>query len=144
MRPQRQKIVDGKYGDCFAACIASILELPIEVIPNDHSPGAHFTRSSFLRQFGLTIECDNPKGAIWKSHPWIASVKSLNYGEGTHAIVMHEGGRVLFDPSTKKRYKKGQLLLGEDIVVAGWDFAIEDFSKLGNLQKYREQLGFIK
>jgi hypothetical protein len=32
MRPQRQKIVDGKYGDCFAACIASILELPIEVI----------------------------------------------------------------------------------------------------------------
>lgn len=142
MRPQKQKIVNNKYGDCFAACIASILELPIEVIPNDHSPNYHFTYTSFLGQFGLTLECDSPKGAIWKPHPWIASVKSLNYSEGIHSIVMHDGGLVLFDPSTKKRYKTGEILLGKNIVVAGWDFAIQDFSKLENLQKYREQLGY--
>lgn len=140
MKPQKQKIVNDKYGDCFAACIASILELPIEVVPNDHGPGSHFTRTSFLRQFGLGIECHNPQGPIWKTHPWIASVKSLNYEGGTHAIIMHEGGRVLFDPSTKKCYKKGQLLLGKDIVVAGWDFVITDFSKLDNLRIYKERL----
>jgi len=144
MIPQRQRIVHNKYGDCHAACVASILELPIEVIPNDHSPAHHFVMRSFLGQFGLGLECQNPQGPIWKTHPWIASVKSINYGEGTHAIIMHQGGEVLFDPSTKKRYKKGESLLGKDVVLAGWDFVITDFSKIGNLQKFREQLGFTK
>lgn len=34
MRPVYQTICDFKKGNCFAACIASILELPLEEVPN--------------------------------------------------------------------------------------------------------------
>ncbi len=45
MKPVFQSIVDVGRGDCFAACLASLLELPLEEIPNFRA-----------------IEADNPKG----------------------------------------------------------------------------------
>ena len=137
---QRQRVVDSGMGDCFAACMASLLELPIEVMPNDHSSTWWTTWYNFLAQFGLEINYSGAKGAIWASHPWIASVKSKNYKDGTHAIVMHNGGQVLFDPSTKKRHRKGTYLGGKGIVVGGYRITVSDFSKLHLLEKYRQKL----
>lgn len=137
---QKQRVTDNTMGDCFAACMASLLELPIEVVPNDHSPEHWLVWQQFLSQFGLEMSYDSSKGPIWASNPWIASVKSKNYDEITHAIIMHNGGEVLFDPSNKKRYRKGEYLGGEDIIVGGYIITVSDFSKLHKLQEYRDKL----
>lgn len=34
MKPVNQTIVDKDIGDCLRACVASLLEIPIEVVPN--------------------------------------------------------------------------------------------------------------
>lgn len=139
MKKQKQKVVHQGYGDCFAACLATLLELPIEVVPNDHSEEYFNVYHTFLRQFGLELGYHGAKGPIWQDYPWIASVKSQNYNT-THAIIMDGGGNVLFDPSTKKVYRKGTYLLGKDIVLGGYTIQVSDFSKLHKLQEYREKL----
>jgi hypothetical protein len=140
MKPQKQRVFSSKMGDCFAACMASLLELPIEVVPNDHSPMYWSVWRTWLSQFGLEMRYSSAKGPIWASHPWIASVKSLNYPAGTtHAILM-DGHWVLFDPSTKKRYRKGTSLLGEEDVVGGYIIEVSNFTKLHKLQEYRDKL----
>jgi hypothetical protein len=120
--------------------MASVLELPLEVMPNDHSDAWWSIWDRFLEQFGIEMTYGNPNGPIWSESPWIASVKSKNYKDTTHAIVMHEGGKVLFDPSTAKTYRTGQSLLGKDIVKGGYIFRISDFSKLHKLNEYRSKL----
>lgn len=139
MKKVKQRIVSPRYGDCFGACLASILELPIEVIPNDHSPIWFNIQKMYLNQFGLSLTFHGSKGPIWDDSPWIASVKSKNYEGVTHAIIM-QGTEVLFDPSTKDSYKKGTTLLGEDIVIGGYIIRVSDFSRLCKLDEYRSML----
>lgn len=140
MKEQRQRITSPRMGDCFAACMASLLELPLEVLPNDHTDRWWHVWRDFLAQFGLETTYHGSQGAIWACHPWIASVKSKNYSNGTtHAIIMHEGGKVLFDPSTKKRYRKGTYLKG-GTVVGGYVITVSDFTLLHKLEEYRRYL----
>lgn len=139
----RQRTVNPRYGDCFGACLASLLELPIEVVPNDHSPRWMAIQRLFLGQFGIELTFHGSDGPIWCDAPWIASVRSKNYYNGTHAIIM-QGQDVLFDPSTKNRYKKGESLLGEGIVNGGYIMRISDFSLLKNLEEYRASLNGVK
>lgn len=142
MRLVSQKIFHPGIGDCFRACMASLLDLPSEVLPNDFSPAWRSNWQNYLKQFGITLSHDSraDKPIIWLSTPWIATVKSLNYKDGLHAILMHEGGIVLHDPSIKKRYKAGRSLLGEDIVVSGTHLIVDDASLLHRLNEYRLQL----
>jgi hypothetical protein len=113
--------------------------LPIEVIPNDHSETWWGVQKLFLSQFGLSLSFHNAQSPIWGDSPWIASVRSKNYEGGGHAIIM-QGSEVLFDPSTKPGYKKGEYLLGNDIVVGGYIMRVSDFSLLHKLNDYREKL----
>ena len=79
--------------------------------------------------------------AIWRESYWIANVKSKNYTDGTtHAIIMH-GTQVAFDPSTKKRYRKGLSLLSGDVVQGGWWVEVIDPSLLYKFQQYKEANG---
>jgi len=139
MKRVKQRTANPQYGDCFGACIASLLELPIEVVPNDHSPSWFQIQKLFLGQFGLEMTFHNSQGPIWSDSPWIASVKSKNYPTGTHAIIM-QGQDVLWDPSTKSRFKKGTNLLGSNEVVGGYIVRVCDFSLLPKLAEYRAQL----
>lgn len=135
----RQLISDPVIGDCFRACMATLLQLPPEILPNDHSPHWWFTWRDFLSQFGLELTTGGSKDAIWCSTPWIASVPSLNYETEYHAILMHMGGKVLHDPSTKKRYKTG-IYIGSDIVREGKHLVVADTQKLHRLEEYRKEL----
>jgi hypothetical protein len=49
-----------------------------------------------------------------------------------------QGHRVAFDPSTKKRYKKGTPML--DVVTSGTYFVVDDFTQIHRLHEYRERL----
>lgn len=141
MKKYRQLVVDDRVGDCFRACMATLLQLPPEVLPNDHSPMWHVNWLNYLSQFGLTLSPENRADqAIWCSQPWIASVRSLNYKGINHAILMHKGGTVFWDPSTKKRYRTGTSLLGKDAVVGGQRIEVEDAMKLHRLNDYRQWL----
>lgn len=113
------------------------MELPNnDEMPNDHTSEWHFRWQEWLAQFGLSLEFDSKR--IWRETYWIASVPSKNLESATHAIVM-QGSRVAFDPSNKRRYRKGQNLIGEDIVDGGWWFEVADFSRLHKLNEYRNR-----
>jgi hypothetical protein len=116
--------------DCFRACIASILELPIEALPEDHfipDRDDWFERTSdyLTEHFGLhAVKCAVPTyggldgleptvafgdWTIPKRGYWIATVNSINLprldddGEPQrHAVVMH-GINIVWDPSTKRK-----------------------------------------
>lgn len=140
MKPVKQRTVNPQYGDCFPACLASLLELPIEVIPNGHSGSWFRVIKTFLDEFGLDLTFHNSKGPIWADSPWIASVKSKNYGDGTTHDIIMQNAEVLFDPSTKSTYKKGMYLGGSDIVIGGYIMRVSDFSLLHKLEEYRKKL----
>ena len=100
MKPVNQT-VRGKLGNCFAACVASILELPIESLPDhfvDEEGNAddHWVDLwvDFLRPYGLGIIYADamfsrqPQGyaiaeMAVKDHPWNHAVVCLN-GEVVH------------------------------------------------------------
>lgn len=139
MKKYRQQVTSNKIGDCFRACMATVLQLPPEVLPNDHSPAWHSIWASFLRQFGLDLVFGSRKDAIWMDGFWIASVKSINFKETTHAIVM-DGSTVYHDPSNKKRYRTGMGLLGNEAVNGGYHLVVDDASLLHRLEEYRQKI----
>lgn len=141
MKKYSQLVFGEGYGDCFRACMATILQLPIEVLPNDHSPMWPFAWKQLLRQFGLETVDGNAQGPIWLEGFWIASVPSLNLpAPSTHAIVMHNTSRVFHDPSRRKRYRAGTNMLGKNIVIGGTHLIVEDASRLHRLDEYRQKL----
>ena len=128
MQKNKQLVVDKEKGDCFRACLTSILELPNDPkLPNCDDIEWLNKWHSFLYDFGLTLAFEQK--ACWRQGYWIASVKSKNYADTTHAIVM-QGSKVAFDPSTKKRYRIGKTLLGKDVVQGGYFLEVLDPSKI--------------
>lgn len=128
MKGVKQKIVNKKTGDCFRACVASILEMPNDnKLPNAHGGDWFGAWYEFFGKMGLAISFD--RVAIWREGYWIASVKSKNFKNTSHAIVM-KGDAVAFDPSTKKTHRKGTNLLGRGVVNGGYWIEVSDFTKL--------------
>lgn len=124
---QKQKIVSTENGDCFRACVASIMELQNDdQLPNEHGGDWLGPWFKYFKKIGLRLGFD--RLAIWRDSYWIASVPSKNYEDVTHSIVMH-GDKVAFDPSTKKKYRRGMNLIGRDIVKFGYWIEISDISK---------------
>jgi len=103
--------------NCFAACIASILEVHSDEIPCLHSYGNYGDEwfrqwnADLLEKFGITI-IEIAENAIlegvwfFTAGYWIASVPSLNLIGKNHCIVMFDD-KVVFDPSPKKNYDVG-------------------------------------
>jgi len=104
MKPVYQKVIEQGKGDCWRACIASILELDIDEVPNfvgdsDHTKGitADTLCRDWLKERGLYIV----ELLLWNDKPWdlsinfwyiggaycIASVPSQRFKHGTHAVV---------------------------------------------------------
>lgn len=94
----------GQFGNCLTACVASILELPIEQVPNfiefDKGNGEYLqVFNDFLGQYGyqaLTIFLSV------LDETWIPSGYHLIYGyseEGVkHAVVGYQG-KIVHDPA---------------------------------------------
>jgi hypothetical protein len=106
MVPVEQTILAPPKGDCFRACIASILELPIEEVPNP-APEDHWWKAwhGWLLPLGLQLVEWSPA----KDEPtccpllgyWIATVSSP--GACNHCLVMRDD-EIVWDPApTQKR-----------------------------------------
>jgi len=129
-RKNIQKVVDAKNGDCFRACITSLLGIENDdSLPTGGDPEWFFNWSKFLNRLGLEIHYEQT--ACWRSGLWIASVKSKNFENVTHAIIMNSQ-EVYFDPSPKEGYATGENLLGKNIVSGGWYFEVIDIRRFFN------------
>lgn len=103
MKPVMQTVT-GTSGNCMAACLASVLELPIEAVPNFCDAGPDDTDywnacRAWLRQFGLgiiTMTFTSP--AQWRtlrlSGHHIVSGPSPRIDGMHHATVWHKGAMV--------------------------------------------------
>lgn len=91
-----KKVFQTKYGDdgnCMAACIASVLELPLVDIPRDSELATVNEWRDYLEPFGLSLESVHysvrPRGysicSLWKSR------------DDSHAVVAFNG-EVVHDP----------------------------------------------
>lgn len=112
-------------GDCWSACIASILEVPIEAVPVPHSddPEHHW--------WDVTQRAVEPHGfevvkADYVVYPygyWIAGVPSLNLGRDRHGrpvphVIVMQGGQVAHDPSLGKTFAAGTPIEEVDVFDA--------------------------
>lgn len=108
MRRITQTVLNATRGDCFAACLASLLEVSIEQVPNIHNISGDdwfYPLNAWLRQAHglvlLMIQADAYASKVWfpDGVPFIASCDT---GLGwNHAVVMAYHGmeaKVLHDP----------------------------------------------
>ena len=116
MKPVDQTILhdpeNGKHGDCMRACVASVLELPIEEVP-------HFTdgdREDWIKGY-LRFLHDHEwllygRGGIGGPHPEIGKDECPYYfaigpsprkGSHNHMVVCHKG-EVVHDPHPDKTF----------------------------------------
>jgi hypothetical protein len=80
------------------ACVASILELPIEECPNPHGTGWWQRWLDWLEEYGLTFV--HVGEAYWFPGYWIACVKSPR-GDYDHAVV-YKGEKMVWDPHPER------------------------------------------
>ncbi|HXG85964.1 MAG TPA: hypothetical protein VNI84_18225 [Pyrinomonadaceae bacterium] len=106
MKPVYQKIIDVGRGDCFSACLASLLEMPLEDVPNfraletDNPNGDNMTKLAcgwLHRHFNLSLitiynGLELKTGAdirvtnAFPGTPCIACVKSPNFENANHSV----------------------------------------------------------
>lgn len=109
MQPVDQTRI-GENGNCFQASIASILELPLEAVPdfcNKYEPDEYFRHfAKWLRKFKLV------PATIYRGHPMFdfyfnnclceATVASLDHPGLQHSVVVCDGV-IVHDPHPSKR-----------------------------------------
>jgi hypothetical protein len=109
VRPVEQTIPSLPNGDCLRACIASILEVGIDDLPNPISDRWATEWGEHLQARGLSwvevslINCGESWWHLSDEQYWIASVPSLNFPGKFHSVVMR-GGELAHDPSLGKKY----------------------------------------
>lgn len=124
MKPVKQTIGAPPNGNCFAACVASILEVPLTGVINPRGEDYQDKWRQWFAKKGLTwVEVDVEalrigRGGythfiVHKDHHWIAAVPSLNYtnDDGSHkwhSVVM-KGDELAHDPSTESIYESVSL-----------------------------------
>jgi len=129
MKHVGQTIINKDYGDCNRACIASLLELPIEAVPHFHCFGSLWLKvlQNFLLALeydysgiGYPIEPDLLKGHVLSESPNIdgfvmASVPSRTNEDTDHAVVINLKGLVVHDPNPNKKWEDVNVLESGDL-----------------------------
>ena len=114
MIPVNQTIISVEDGDCTRACLASILDLPIDAVPNFMRFGAGWFKIFWALLRALDYEyygtgwvnchilskSPNINGYV------IASVPSKTFRDTGHSVVMNLKGLVVHDPNPNKLWEK--------------------------------------
>lgn len=119
MTPIDQQHSDKGNGDCMRACVASILDLPMEAVPhfvkNGNAAMYHSVLKAFMYAHGWkNKDVGRHDGVLrWKPYHingyYLASVPSANYEGVYHAVIIDREGVVVHDPSPKKQYQGRRL-----------------------------------
>ncbi len=96
----------GSVGDCFRACIASVLELPIAAVPHFALLGNRwqFVLNCYLAGLSREIEWAQgvPPDGIWA----IATVQSPRNSDVKHSVIFRDGV-IVHDPHPSRAGGKG-------------------------------------
>src|SRR6266581_6866987 len=118
MRPVEQTILHdpekGVVGNCFAACLASLLEIPLDDVPHFFGASTDSWRKDlnlWLARRGLSfidVWCPNPTNFQWyvteqlsQVGYYVLSGPSPRYKSVEHAVIA-KGGKIVFDPHPSK------------------------------------------
>ena len=113
MKPVAQIIDSPETGDCFRACVASILEVDPHEVPNISDPaykGRYWlgVMNEYLAPRNLALMYTANEQCFWELPWFIWSVRSPKYEGKTHAVVVSttkgpghnvHGWRIAWDPS---------------------------------------------
>ena len=117
-------LVEDVAGETFRAALATLLELPLDEIPNldRHSdPPANWTLSRWLGGLGLGIvPVADARSFAWAG-PWLGRVRSPS-GEPRFVVMYGVPSGVVWDPGGDGRVENGELIDG--YVVAASDIAL--------------------
>lgn len=105
MKPVEQRIVDDTDGDCFAACVASILELPYAGVPKFNGSSWFEDWQAWLAPHGMAFAVVEVGGHPYIGLPLyaIASVDSPRFEGKQHAVVWgFDPWGLAYDPSPKR------------------------------------------
>jgi len=107
MKPVDQTVFDPRWGNCFAACVASVLEVELERLPgNDTTTAGGWWE--VWRQWGakynvdfITVE-NNEQGRHPKGYA-LAGIRSTRHNEPhvLHSVVVLDG-KIVHDPHPDK------------------------------------------
>ncbi len=104
MKPVEQTKMTPPNRDCFAACVASILELPLNEVPNYSQEGEWWVEwSKWLSPRGLYFLKFSDKGGKGEEYLQgfhIITGKSYS-GDWNHSVVGY-GGVIVHDPNPKQ------------------------------------------
>ena len=107
MRFQKQTILDGVDGNCLAACIASLLDVDVDDVPNPRDDWWNDV-NKWLRE---NHACEMMNITFNENHmpsvPMIAVGDSPNYPGKYHAVLW-KGKSMIFDPSPTNNGLKGK------------------------------------
>jgi len=114
MKPVDQTIFTPQHGDCMRACVASILEWPIEKVPNFNEEGHdHYEEklTDWAKEYGITIldvriEDKNLLRKAFKGVYLIAFGQSPRF-DCDHAVV-YRGKFMAHDPHPSRDGLKGK------------------------------------
>ena len=130
----RHRPEDGEYGDCNRTCLASLLGMEPEDIPNfadgdpDHAEFYRrvddFLAPCGLRRFSVPVDGEAPIGSVLaiveRNNPdtyWLLSGKSPR--GVTHVVICH-GGRIIWDPASGDVEDPNDALVGPDENSGHW------------------------
>lgn len=115
MKPVMQTIFNFEKGDCMRACVASIFELDIEVVPNFHEP-SNFSFAENLTKWGrlsnlipVDIRNDGEDTDKLLKDCWLIAAGKSPRGKSSkdrHAVVWYNG-ILKHDPHPDKLGLKG-------------------------------------
>jgi hypothetical protein len=121
--PVFQTVFDPTHGDCFSACLASILEIPLKWVPTfcvDYPDTWFDELNEWLKYFGLRC-LGSYDVACWDKETWnsiagmygIGGGLSPRYKNTMHAVVC-QGDKIVHDPHPDNTGLKGGLV---DIMI---------------------------
>ena len=97
MKPVMQRIIDSKNGDCLKCCVASLLELPYEKVPNFvEELDWNYAMQKFLKTYNMYPLYLQRTDPLYQKVNYIATGKSFR-GDFHHAIIMN-GNDMVHDP----------------------------------------------
>lgn len=138
MIPVFQTIMDSQNGNCYAACLASILECSLEGIPNFMEKGPDrfdniLTKWLETKNFvilSVNIVRDEPSIiAIMKDVYSIGSIESPRFKDTLHAVVC-KGFEIIHDPRPDVSSPYTAEVLHFDVII------------IKNLKRYYDERSF--
>lgn len=111
MKFKKQTINDNKRGNCFSACIASLLEVEVEDVPNVNDMGNNwyqeFNKWLLSKHSCQMLDVIIDSEYHMPSIPMIAHGKSMNFPDVMHSVLW-QNGKMIFDPSPSNKGIDGE------------------------------------